>query len=832
MSFVWEKTDFISTTLDSIQRVDLTFPNNIGPSIYSSQQTKELTNFYTEHFPNGLISNRSFDRIIYNDLYKNIDLHYYSYEDGIKLYYVIKPGGDPTDIIMDIDGAITTNINTSAGLEISSFQDQLKFKKAIVQTVDFTGTIGSLTNSGSFFSSGTDQYQIVVEPSDPTHFVVITIEQDVVKKPNGSGDIEWSTYFGGNLNTTADAMDVDLTGNFYVSGTSSSTNFPGSPGVFNQFMNGGLDGYLARFNNDYSKTWLTYFGGDGFERPSSIAYDNLNNVVYVSGMTNSSLGTFTSQIPTFNTSAYVDGNIAQKPNFIQRFNTVGQREWSTFYEGTPVQTANSDLITSKSIIKVDDIGRVYCATNVTLTGPAGSNNISGVLSNVPLTNGEQPICFPTTNSYHQLANNISGVTSRDILLMNFDANLNLIWSTFIGGTSANDLVYDMAIDDANDLIYLVGSTSSSAGDPCSSTGANGFPICTQNFYYQDQIYGPNDGFITRFTLDGVLNYSTFFGGANNDEISGITLNFPGDFFITGNTNSSTYSSTLCSSNTNGLFPNCPNGGYTQPYGGLDSDAFVARFRSATTLLWSTFFGGSGFEGSTFGVGTVDQKIALNDDGDLFLYGNKYSTGVGFPVLPSVIPNDGYFFESNSASSTETYIARFSSSHQLLWCTYYGGDLDDFIGEIVPFEDRLYICGSTYSQNNLPYNCPSTVNPYCQPQKGNIDRNNGFIANLRYDPSVVGISDEIMNSHNSETSTFILIPNPTLDHSKVYVYNDILENTLVEIKDQFGKTLYTKFYDVVDKKSDIILDFSNFSPGLYYVNLTDKNSSSSKKIVKL
>lgn len=819
-AFVWEDTDSIAITNDSIQRIDLTFPNNIGPSIYSSQQTADLTNFYTEHFPNGLISNRSFSRIIYNDLYKNIDLHYYSSEDGLKFYYVIKPGGDPMDIIMELTGANSTNITTTSGLAINSFMGQLKFKKATVQAVDLTGSIGSLTNSGSFYSTGADQYQIVIEPYNPTSFIVITIEQEVVKKPNGSNDIEWSTYFGGNNNTSADAMDVDNAGNFYVIGTLNSTNFPASNGVFDQTLNGSYDGYLSQFNSDYKKEWLTYYGGDQFDRPFSLDHDEVNDVVYVSGTTNSSAGTFIAQTPGFNPTAYADGNIAQKHNFIQRFNAIGQREWSTFFEGTGGQGNTWE----RSVIKVDDAGKVYCVGNAKF---GASNNQYGSLSTVPLTNGDHPICFPTTNSYRQFGNNLGGNISRDIVLMNFDQNLNLIWSTFIGGIGNDEQVADMVIDNTNNFLYIVGVTNSPAGTPCSATGANGFPICTQGAYFQDQIYGEKDGFITRFALNGTLNYSTFFGGAFKDNISGIALDSNGDFFITGSTNSNVYSSNLCSSVTNGLFPKCVNGGYTQQHMG-GTDAFIAGFRSLTTLFWSTFFGGTGSEGDVSN-NTHDQKIAFNDENELFVFGKNGIQGSNFPITPSSILNDGYFFESNFAGASESYIARFDLNRHLIWCTFYGGDDNEYIGNIVPFEDRLYICGNTASQNNLPYNCPMTTSPYCQSQSGTVNEN-GFIANLRYDPEFIGIEE--INSDPKFNNSFLLYPNPSNDEINIDFNGAMINNAKIEVIDQVGKSLFLKFIKGKIENSEISLNISGLKSGIYYVKITGDNFSSTKSLVKL
>lgn len=115
-------------------------------------------------------------------------------------------------------------------------------------------------------------------------------------KSDGSG-VLYSTYVGGDSaeNDGAEAIAVDSSGHAIVTGSTSSADFPTTPGAVQrtfmggntQLGNGPSDAFLTRLRYDGSSLLAsTYIGGSGFDFGSGVAVDSANQI-YVAGTTTS-----------------------------------------------------------------------------------------------------------------------------------------------------------------------------------------------------------------------------------------------------------------------------------------------------------------------------------------------------------------------------------------------------------------------------------------------------------------------------------------------------------------------------------------------------------------
>jgi len=109
VSFVFSKVDTIASTPDTLHRVDMALVGGNPTKVFKTEQTTDITNYFLAHIPNGVVNNKSYSRAVCNEVYTNIDMQYYSNQDGIKYYFIVKPGGDPDDIVMKFDGANSIN---------------------------------------------------------------------------------------------------------------------------------------------------------------------------------------------------------------------------------------------------------------------------------------------------------------------------------------------------------------------------------------------------------------------------------------------------------------------------------------------------------------------------------------------------------------------------------------------------------------------------------------------------------------------------------------------------------------------------------------------------
>jgi hypothetical protein len=99
-------------------------------------------------------------------------------------------------------------------------------------------------------------------------------------------NLVYSTFLGGSGDDEAWSVKIDALGNAYVTGDSSSADFPVSNGAFQATNAGAADGFIAKFDNSGNRIWATYFGGNSDENSFSIAIDATGNS-YVTGYTRS-----------------------------------------------------------------------------------------------------------------------------------------------------------------------------------------------------------------------------------------------------------------------------------------------------------------------------------------------------------------------------------------------------------------------------------------------------------------------------------------------------------------------------------------------------------------
>jgi len=151
-------------------------------------------------------------------------------------------------------------------------------------------------------------------------------------------------------------------------------------------------------------------------------------------------------------------------------------------------------------------------------------------------------------------------------LAKFDRKRDLVidpvleYSTYLGGTGG-DWGYGIAVN-AGGEAYITGYTNSTD-----------FPVTSGTYH------GSQDAFVARLNAAGSsLMYSTYVGGAQNDQANGIAIDSSGAAYITGYTASKD-------------FPTTP-GAYQPSSGGGGSDAFVTKLNAAgNTLVYSTYLGG-------------------------------------------------------------------------------------------------------------------------------------------------------------------------------------------------------------------------------------------------
>jgi hypothetical protein len=333
---------------------------------------------------------------------------------------------------------------------------------------------------------------------------------------NGS-KLVYSTYLGGSGNVITGTGDygtgiaVDSAGSAYVTGYTSSTNFPAtnslvyiSSGVTNTFNHlvGSFNAFLTKIGpGGTNLLYSTYFGGSYIDEALGIAVDGTGDACLV-GSTDS---------PNFPTNNPVQPYLGGTTNavsgynaFVAKFGPSGTNLiYSTFLGGT-----NNDFGYG---VAVDSGGNAY------VTGGTSSPNFPNTATNVP-------------ELFNDLTNNTSGVllTTNAFLTKLGPKGTNLVYSAVFGGFG-EDTGYGVAVDSAGEA-FVAGTTSST-----------NFPTLNTSGLLAATNSGGNDVFVTAFNTNGsALLYSVYLGGANNDFGYGIALDTVGDAYVVGQTLSANF----------------------------------------------------------------------------------------------------------------------------------------------------------------------------------------------------------------------------------------------------------------------------------------------------
>lgn len=305
---------------------------------------------------------------------------------------------------------------------------------------------------------------------------------------NKSGDLIYSTYYGGEANDAINGIEVDGS-SVYITGYTESLNNISNGGYQNS-IGGGYDAFLAKFDGT-NLDWATYFGGLGDDFANNIVFKN--NRAIIVGSTNSD-----SKIAS---NGYQNTIGGKYDGFFTSFRINGTLERSSYFGG------NSDDF----LFAVDSDG-----SNLYLLGSSYSSNLpanthqtslngsnDGIIAKINANNLEKCSYFGgslaeafydikykdnlyivgATRSDNNIAINTNYNTrsgNYDAILLKMDNNLSPIFSSYLGGIE-EDVARSVYV---NDNIIIAGYTSSS----------NTF----SNNGHQNNYNGNIDGFISYF----------------------------------------------------------------------------------------------------------------------------------------------------------------------------------------------------------------------------------------------------------------------------------------------------------------------------------------------
>jgi len=427
----------------------------------------------------------TFAQVSYKNIYKGIDLVYRGDQSKIKYEFRVAAGADYRRIRLVYSGADSLAVDKKGDLIIKTPLGKLKDERPYVYQV-VNGK--RLRVSGDFTVNGRT-VSFLAGVYDPSYPLII------------DPGLLYSTYVGGgSMDNGVDLLAVDSSGSAYITGYTSSVNYPTTVGAYDSTQNGGTDVFVSKLNSaGNGLVYSTFLGGSANDYGYGVALDADENA-YVTGYT------YSADFPT--TAGAIDSTLAASPDaFIVKLNPSGSGlVYSTYFGGAGADYGRS--------LAVDASNNAY------VTGYSDSADLS-------TTPGAYDTSFNGGTDAFVTKINSSGTT--------------LLYSTFIGG-GGNDSAYNLALNSAGNA-FVTGNTFS-----------GGWPATGGAF---DTSYnGAGDAYVVKLNSAGSgLDYSTLLGGGGTDYGSGLTLDGADNVYVAGQTSSGNFPV------TGGAFDASINGGY-------------------------------------------------------------------------------------------------------------------------------------------------------------------------------------------------------------------------------------------------------------------------------
>jgi hypothetical protein len=600
----------------------------------------------------------AYAKVQYEAIYPGIDLVYHGAGRELEYDFVISPGADPRNVRLAFSGARGMRVDAASGdlvmrvgghevrqrapvayqeldgarREVASRYQINRRREVTFALAEYDATkplvidptvslaYGAFVGGGGF-DTGRDMVldangnAWIAGVTSSVNFPVTsgapqTVQGDggvfsdaFVAELNAAGNaVLYATYLGGNQGEEAYGVALDPTGNVYLTGYTTSDDFPTTPGAFQTSPQGRQDVFVVKLNPSASGAsglvYSTRLGGVFADFGEDIAVDSAGRI-HVVGDTQSA--TF----PTRNAfdSTYSGIGDSNYDVFVAKINPAGAGNadllYSTFMGGSPQDFGIA--------VTLDNAGNTY------VTGATSSND------------------FPTTPGSLQT---VRGDVTQGVGSDAFVAKLNtaasgaasLLYSTFVGGNSG-DTGYDITLDPTGN-VYIAGQSFS----PNFPITPNAFQTTFGGGLISGSVRA--DAFATKLDINqpgaAALLYSTYLGGTYAGDVAyGVAIGSTGDIYLTGRTDSFD-------------FPITCTGVHAQNQGG----PFISRIDPATPgangLVYSSYFSGSSGADVAF-------AIALDASANVYLAGSALSPD--FPSTP------GGYRNPAGASGTEAFVSK-------------------------------------------------------------------------------------------------------------------------------------------------------------------------------
>ena len=596
----------------------------------------------------------TYDTVSLGEVYGGIELKLKAYGDNVEKLFHVESGADPGVIQLRLNGAKVIKVSENGELVAETELGHVRFTAPVAYQYNIAGE--KVKVSASYIIKESDPLSGEQELIYSFHVGEYDSTKELIIDP-----LLASTYLGESSSGYVYTIVLDSSGNVYIAGFTTSSDFPTTSGAYDTSYSSGRDVFISKLNSSLSSlSASTYLGGLGEDGGYAIALDNSGNV-YVTGHTDSP--NFPTTRGAYDTS-FNDRSDDNSDIFISKLNSsLSSLSASTYLGGSNIDHGNAIALDSSGNVYVTGDTRssdfpttsgaydtsfsgfgVYISKlNSTLSSISASTYLNAEYANdialdnsgnVYVTGSTSSTDFPTTSGAYDTSFNGYGDTcseyTGDIFISKLNSSLShLSASTYLGGTS--DEIGSAIALDSNDNVYITGETYS-ADFP---TTSNAYDTSSNNSTPYGLSCSYNDVFISNLnsSLSSLLA-STYLSGSGAETGYAIDLDSSGNVYVTGYTYSSDFPTTTDA--------------YDSSYNDniKTNDIFISKLNSSlSSLSASTYLGGSKFD--------YGEAIALDSSDNVYVTGG--TTSSDFPTT-----NDAYEASSNN-SYNKVFISKLDNA---------------------------------------------------------------------------------------------------------------------------------------------------------------------------
>ncbi len=444
----------------------------------------EVNTFYGNNPEEWKSNLKTFGSVWYEEVWEGIDVEVIPKKDSVEKFLYVSPGSRPELARFEVsDGSLS--LDESGNLVISQPNGDYQMT-APVAWQDINGKRVDVEVSYEIMGS---HYGFVLGDYNPNYELIVDPLLAGTYIGSGLTDLIYSQSIQVN-----DAGEVVVTGTVF--GNPADTPTPGYDSY-----NGGLDVFVAKFDQDLAMTAISFIGSSSNEYSTGGLVIDSSGSIYIGGET------FSSSFPT--TAGVYDTDHSGWEAFVSKFSSdLSTLEASTFAGGF-----SSDEVTGLALNSDESSIYAVIKSNSDYLFPLGGTGYSQ-----------------------------SDYGSQDAVVVKLSSDLQTIEAGTFFGTNGTDTVEDIVVD-ASDNVFITGEAPS------------GLPVTTGA--YDETFNGVTDTYVAKFSSDlGTLVSATYIGGDNSDEGLALELDADQNVIVAG------YSETPTSVNyptTAGVFKTSPNG---------------------------------------------------------------------------------------------------------------------------------------------------------------------------------------------------------------------------------------------------------------------------------